>query len=219
MKNKKWLYFILMLLPLAVSLIALPFLPSQIPAHYGADNQVTRWGSKYEALLLPLLTILFGLFMMLMARYAAKQEKSGGSNEKAVVITGLCSLLLFNLMNFYFLYTDFHQVENLSEVPVDLFSLVFLCLGIFLILCGALMPRLKNNSIIGLRTGWSRKNDITWEKSQKFGGVTFIISGFCMIAASLLTNGTACFLWSMAILLADTVISVWYTYRIAKRYS
>ena len=49
MKNKKWLYFILMLLPLAVSLIALPFLPSQIPAHYGADNQVTRWGSKYEA--------------------------------------------------------------------------------------------------------------------------------------------------------------------------
>ena len=218
MKNKKWLYFILMLLPLAVSLIALPFLPSQIPAHYGADNQVTRWGSKYEALLLPLLTILFGLFMMLMARYAAKQEKNGGSNEKAVVITGLCSLLLFNLMNFYFLYTDFHQVENLSEVPVDLFSLVFLCLGIFLILCGALMPRLKNNSVIGLRTTWSRKNEITWKKSQKFGGITFIISGILITAVSLMTRAGACLLWSMLILIADAAVSIWYSWRMAKKY-
>ena len=32
----------------------------QIPAHYGADNQVDRWGSKYESLIFPLLTILFG---------------------------------------------------------------------------------------------------------------------------------------------------------------
>lgn len=59
MKTKKWLYYTLML-PLAATLIALPLLPDQIPAHYGADNQVDRWGSKYESLIFPLLTILFG---------------------------------------------------------------------------------------------------------------------------------------------------------------
>ena len=55
--------------------------------------------------------------MMAMAKYAAKQEKSGNdngsgdnngtNNEKVTVITGLCTLLLFNLMTFYFLYTTF----------------------------------------------------------------------------------------------------------------
>ena len=35
MKTKKWLYYTLMLLPLAATLIALPLLPDQIPAHYG----------------------------------------------------------------------------------------------------------------------------------------------------------------------------------------
>ena len=47
MKIKKILCYILTFLPLVVTMIALPFLPEQIPAHYGMDNQVTRWGSKY----------------------------------------------------------------------------------------------------------------------------------------------------------------------------
>lgn len=47
MKKKKIVY-ILMYLPLVVALIALPYLPEKIPAHYGFDNQVDRWGSKSE---------------------------------------------------------------------------------------------------------------------------------------------------------------------------
>ena len=48
MKTKKTGYYILMYLPLVVTLIALPYLPEKIPAHYGFDNKVDRWGSKYE---------------------------------------------------------------------------------------------------------------------------------------------------------------------------
>ena len=48
MKKKKVIFYSLMFLPLAVVLIALQFLPEQIPAHYDMNNQVTRWGSKYE---------------------------------------------------------------------------------------------------------------------------------------------------------------------------
>ena len=50
MKTKKTVYYILMYLPLVIVLIALPYLPEKIPAHYGFDNQVDRWGNKYEAL-------------------------------------------------------------------------------------------------------------------------------------------------------------------------
>lgn len=51
------IYYVIMFLPLIVTLAALPFLPEQIPAHYGFDNKVNRWGSKYEALLFPIVTI------------------------------------------------------------------------------------------------------------------------------------------------------------------
>ena len=46
MKKKMVVFYSLMFLPLAVVLIALQFLPEQIPAHYDMNNQVTRWGIK-----------------------------------------------------------------------------------------------------------------------------------------------------------------------------
>ena len=58
MKNKKLLtalYIILMFLPLIAVVVAYPFLPDKIPAHYGIDNQVTRWGNKSETFIFLLL--------------------------------------------------------------------------------------------------------------------------------------------------------------------
>ena len=77
MKKKKIVCYILMYLPLVVALIALLYLPEKIPAHYGFDNQVDRWGSKYEALLFPVISILMGYFLLAMARLAAKKEEHG----------------------------------------------------------------------------------------------------------------------------------------------
>ena len=58
MKNKKLLtalYIILMFLPLIAVVVAYPFLPDKIPAHYGIDNQVTRWGINLRLLFFLLL--------------------------------------------------------------------------------------------------------------------------------------------------------------------
>ena len=62
-------------LPLAVVLIALQFLPELIPAHYDMNNQVTRWGSKYETLIFPVITVLFGYFMLAMVSYPQNKKK------------------------------------------------------------------------------------------------------------------------------------------------
>ena len=81
------------------------------------------------------------------------------------------------------------------------------------------MPGLKRNSMIGLRTKWSMKNEVTWKKSQKFGGISFIIAGVCIIIVSLQTKGTACVIWSLGLLTADAVIDVIYTYIAARKYA
>ena len=81
------------------------------------------------------------------------------------------------------------------------------------------MPGLKRNSMIGLRTKWSMKNEVTWKKSQKFGGISFIIAGVCIIIVSLQAKGTACVIWSLGLLTADAVIDVIYTYIAARKYA
>ncbi len=218
MKNKKIFYF-LMFLPLLVVLISLKFLPDQIPAHYGISGEVDRWGSKYETLIFPGVTIIFGIIMLIITKYASKQEKGGNNNQKIGIFTGILLLLLFNIMTFYFLYTDFNKVKNLNSIPIDISQIIFITLGVFIIIIGNIMPKIKMNSMIGLRTTWSMKNEITWKKSQKFGGVSFIIVGILMIIMNILFHPPISILLSLIIPVASLPFDIYYTYKVAKKYN
>ena len=145
MKKKMVVFYSLMFLPLVVVLIALQFLPEQIPAHYDMNNQVTRWGSKYE--------------------------ENGSNNKNVCIVIGIASLALFNAMTVYFLYADFNSIENLSSIALDINQLLFGLLGVSMVLLGNIMPKLRMNSVVGLRTVWSIKNETAWKKSQRFGGL------------------------------------------------
>ncbi len=63
MKKMYRLFYILMFLPLIITLIMLPILPNNIPMHYNSQNEIDRWGgSKHESLILPLIIIGIGFF-------------------------------------------------------------------------------------------------------------------------------------------------------------
>lgn len=207
-----------MLLPLIITLMILPFLPEQIPAHYDFNNQVTRWGSKYETLIFPAISILFGFFMLVMAKYSAKHEETGENNENVCLLTGIASLVLLDAMAGYFLYTDFNKVTNLSTIELDVNQIIFFILGISFIVLGNIMPKPRMNSYIGLRTCWSLKNETTWKKSQRVGGISFIIMGIIIVFISCLLKGYACIMWSLSIILACLLIDIFYTYIVAKKY-
>lgn len=189
MKKLRIALFILMLLPLAAVLACLPFLPESIPAHYGFTGQADRWGSKFETLFTPLMTLGFGLFMLAMAKVAARDEKDGQNNERVALITAIVSLLVFNGLAAFVLYTSFTGLERFSDMPVDLSQIVGVLTGGGLIVMGNVMPKLRKNSLIGLRTKWSMKNDITWKKCQRIWGILSILSGIGMLAAALFVKG------------------------------
>ena len=218
-KINKIVYYVLWVLPLLESLFLLQFLPEQIPAHYNAAGEVTRYGSRYETLIIPVFVIVFGAFMLLMANFVKKTEENGNrNNEKVMIIAGLSSLGVFNVMNIYFLYTGMKGVENLNDVPVNLDKLMFSLLGLIMIVLGNLMPKCRKNHIIGVRTKWSLSSDYAWKKSQRFGGITFIISGVLIIVGNaFLTESLACFIYSMTILCIDTIISIIYSYVVYKK--
>lgn len=217
MKTKKVILYVLMFLPLLITVFALPFLPEQIPAHFGFNNQVDRWGSKYEALITPVFTAFFGLFFLGISRFAARQEKDGQNSAKVTLTAGCVSLLIFDAMSVHLLYVAFQQVEDLSSLPIDTCQLVFLILGASLIVIGNLMPKLRMNSVMGLRTSWSMKNETVWKKSQRFGGISFMIVGALILGVSCFVKGPACAFWSLGILILALPVDVFYTYWAAKK--
>lgn len=218
MNAKKALYYVLMLLPLAATMTALPFLPEQIPAHYNLNNQVDRWGSKLEVLILPAMVILFGFLMLGIARLVSAGEKSGKNNGNVCILAGLCCLIVFNALTGYFLYADFQQAESLNELPLDINQTIFALLGIIMIVAGNIMPKLRMNSLIGLRTSWSIKSEAVWKKCQRFGGISFILGGVLIVVFCLLNQGVACFSWSMGVFVVLLIVDVCYTYWVAKNH-
>ena len=215
MNKKKTVCYILMYLPLVVVLIVLPHLPEKIPAHYGFDNQVDRWGSKYEALLFPVVSILMGYFLLGMAKLAAKKEEHGENNKNVTIIMGILVLVLFNALNAYSLYTSFNKVENLSSISLDIAQLVFGIIGVLMIITGNVIPKLRMNSMIGLRTHWSMKNEATWKKCQHIGGISFIIGGIIIIGICLAMKGTLCLLSVLGVWTILIVVDVFLTYKVA----
>lgn len=216
MKVNKTLYILLLLLPLVITLAALPYLPDQVPGHYNIHNQVDRWGSKYEMLITPAITIVFGLGMLPIARLAGKQEGEGENNYKITLFTSMLCMGLFTAMTLYFLYAAFTRTQDLDTLEVSMDSLLWLLMGGFLILSGNIMPKAKKNSFLGLRTTWSMSSDVAWKKSQRFGGISAILCGAAMILVSLVLRGMLCTLLCLMLLVAMVVLDVVYSYHAAK---
>ena len=140
------------------------------------------------------------------------------SNEDFLLLCANIGLGIFNLLTFFFLYTSYHQVEDLSRTPVDINQLIYGVLGFFMILIGNYMPKLRKNRMIGLRTSWSMKNEITWKKCQHFGGISFLIAGILIMISCFFTKGLYCVLWSSIILVIVVILDILYSWQIAQKY-
>ncbi len=217
MKMLKRALYVTMVTPLVISAVAFGFLPERIPAHYGFDGLVTRYGSRLEIFIGPLLYIAFGLFMLAMARFAGKQEHAGNhNNERVVLIAGIVILIVFNVLNLSSLYTAYRQVDELYAES-DLVRLMLALGGVSLVAIGAVMPKLNRNSLVGLRTKWSLSSDEAWRKSQRFGGICLGITGILLFFLNaFLFSGVFSIVLSVIMITVSILVSVIYTYWVAK---
>ena len=215
MKNKK-LFYILMFLPLVSSIVALLFLPDLIPAHYNIENKVDRWGSKYEILIFPVVTILFGQFLLLMGRIAKKQEVQGNNNEKNGLIIGICSLLIFNIISGVMIYSSLSKAEKLSLTTFEFEQILFFFVGIIFIVIGNVMPNLKKNSVLGFRTKRSMKNDEIWRKCQRFAGITTMLSGVMILIFSLIFHHLTLYILAISMMVLSLIADLIYSHKVSK---
>lgn len=208
MKLKKGLLTVFSVLPLVVSGIALFFLPDRIPGHYGADLTVDRYGSKYEILIFPPIILIIGLIFLLAAKLIQEEP-----NKRITLNIGLALVLFFNALNYFVLYVQANAIKDIGKFGFNRFLL--LAFGVFFIFIGNLMPMVRKNAFIGMRTKWSMKNDAVWKKCQLFAGVSMIVAGVIC--------GVLAFAWPelfamVGVLIAVVIVNVIYSYFAAKKY-
>lgn len=208
---------ILIVLSFVIALIFLYAAPPVIPAHYNFRGEIDRYGSKFEFLLFPLITIITGIFFRIYAKSEGKKES--GSNEKIILISGIITVLVFTLLEIIFMFkaVSFDGTPAVSGNS-DFAKIIASVSGVIFILMGALLPNVRRNSLIGLRTSWSMANDEVWKESQKAGGMYSVIAGFIILISSVFLNESKALTFMMIIIILFVAASVAASYRIYRKY-
>lgn len=208
-------FWLLMFLPLAVTLAALVVLPDRVPMHYNLAGEVDRWGSKYENLIFPVLVWAMGGFFLGMVRFARRQggESNGPAAERMLWVCGSGTLFLFNVMIACSLVEAGRLAVAVGGTLGQGFArLMFTVTGLIFLPLGNAMPKLRRNGWAGVRTPWSMKSDENWRRCQQAGGAVMMAAGAVMAAGNALFPLTdvqsLCFSLGTLLVMAVAIVAV-----------
>ena len=172
MKNNKlgslfWILLVVCILNIVGHLAGYPALPDTVPIHWGASGEVNGWSSKQSNLIFCVLPLAMLVFMEVVRRVAPKHQNI----ER--FMTWLTELTVFNMLP---------QSSNIISL------LVCGGVGVMFIILGNFMPNIKQNYTFGCRTPWALNDEHNWQRTQRMGGITFVVMGITLIAVAFLAG-------------------------------
>lgn len=216
-KIKKVMLWIVACLPLLATILMLAYLPDKIPAHYNFAGEVDRYGSKFELLILPILTIVFVATMEIIIGILGKKKSSILQNSTVYFIVEITLAVVFGTLSVIFLYLAFANVTSIDDTKIDIFKIMAVAMSVCWILLGNFLPKCKQNALIGIRTSWTLKSQVVWYKTHRMCGLLLVIVGLIStILCATVLNGYVALLVSLGSLIAIMIPIIIYSYVIYK---
>ncbi len=212
MKENKRLFAITLLLSSAVCLlpIALGFflwgkLPENIPQQYGWNNQVNWTLPKpWGFILCPAFLVIINAIVQISTRLSKKEL-----NKKVEVIVFWIIPVLSILVNSLIILKAAGLNIEISQSVILIISIVFIIIGNY-------MPKVEENAFIGIRAPWINKNGEVWTKTNRLGGILFVLTGIINLITCFTPAGKYVFIASVLIV---SVVTFVYSLYAAKKYS
>jgi uncharacterized membrane protein len=154
-------------------------LPERVPTHWNFRGEVNGWsGRAFGAFFAPTLALLLWLGLPLLRLLDPRRQ-----NYERFDAT------FFTLVNFIVLFTGAMHVMMMGNAlgwPIDMGRAAFALIGVVFIVLGNLLPRVRSNWWMGVRTPWTLESERVWRETHRLAGWTFVGAGVIAIAATLL---------------------------------
>ncbi|MGE4282098.1 MAG: SdpI family protein [Clostridia bacterium] len=177
MKNEKIivrLMWAFSMLPVLLTLIVFEKLPDQIPMHWNIHGEIDAWYSKFPwAFAIPLLGIIITVLISVLPKIDPKKENYEKFKPQYFIIR-LFVIIFLAVMQIIIIFTSM----GATFLKVD--TIIKFLVGILFIILGNLMPKLKQNYFVGIKTPWTLANEVVWTKSHRHGGFVWFGTGFIM---------------------------------------
>lgn len=182
---KKFLLLIISLVNAGVTEIYVALSPNDIiPMHYGPSGMADSYSPKWAIMFLPGILVVFGIGYLI---YRIFQEKSFTANSNIKYsgkIVGAVYLLLFVL--FWILQiVCLNGVENIGNPEANIPVFICIVLGSVMVYISNFLPKLEQNSTLGIKTNATLKSEIVWKKTHKLGGYLGVLGGIVTFACGI----------------------------------
>ena len=209
MKNKKYwiLTSIVTLLPVLLGLLLWNQLPEKLPTHFGIDGAADGWSGKGFAVFgLPLMMLGFHIVICFATRL---DKQNRGHNEKVMNLVGLIFPVM-SIVNSVIIYAQAMDLE------LNLSMLLFPMLGLLFIAIGNWLPKIKQNSTLGIKIKWTLYNEENWNKTHRVAGFVWVIGGVIFCLMGFVAEKMLLFLLPLQIILLACVPVV-YSWNLARK--
>jgi uncharacterized membrane protein len=155
-----------------------PRLPARVPTHFNIHGIADGWMSKPIGATILLVT---AAVTTLLVRFGASilprgaRERMSASPVKLVALLTMGLLVSLQLM---IMYAALHDSSTIGR-PLSI------ALGVYWIVLAQVLPRVRRNPFIGIRTAWTLSSDENWARTHRFGALSFTIGGVLALVAAL----------------------------------
>lgn len=180
MKNRKSriAVYLLALFNLLSAAVLYPFLPDQVPMNWGIDGSVD-YNDKYQLFLMCGLAVLLAVLFDILPKIDPRRknyQKFGSYYDAFCVLMQVFMLAMNGII----------LTETFRPGTVSVPTITSMVVGILLLFIGNIMPKIKSNFYMGIKTPWSLSSEKVWYKTHRLGGKCFFLAGIVMIVSSFL---------------------------------
>jgi len=197
---------------LACALVALllagwywPDLPQPMPVHWSGGQPDGFMPTLYGVLLLPGLIVVVAILLHGVRLIDPRQEHMARSWPAIATILVSTSCLLL-AVQWLMLRASVHPDLALDE------RVVFVLIGLFWIVLGNVMPKLRSNWFAGIRTPWTLASDKVWHLTHRVAGWSFALAGLVTALVSGLAPAPWLALLTLPLLIGAAIVPIVYSY-------
>lgn len=186
-----------------VNLLFYKKMPETLPTHWGFNNKIDGYSSKFTTLITtPLLLIFLNIFSCFMLDNDPKNK----DKNNFVITIGKATIPLVMLITFVI------SVFYVLGKKINVMVIISIFVGFLLILIGNYLPKTKRNYTVGIKLPWTLNSDENWNKTHRLAGYFFILGGIFFLLTPFIGNEYLIFLTFMIIGIIPAIYS-FYLYK------
>jgi len=145
-------------------------LPDPVPTHFDLQGNPNGWMSRpLAALFAPAFALLLWVLTRFMAKILPASDKRRVDPLTMAMVASLTTVFVA-AVHLLILYV--------AIVPhVTITRPIFVLMGFFYFALGLVLPRVRRNPLVGIRTPWTLRSDENWAKTQRFAGYSMVVGG------------------------------------------